>query len=284
MIGAKTRVVGLLGWPVEHSMSPVIHNAAFKAAGLDYVYVGLPVRPEDIDQALAGVKALGFSGVNVTVPHKVKVLPYLDALDRSAELVGAVNTVVVAEGRAIGYNSDMAGFVNSLLAEGVAIEGKRAILLGAGGAARAVVCGLLDNGIRQVTVGSRDKAKAADFAASFDRNEAVTGCNWGEGSFVEALGMGDIVINCTPLGMYPREDEQPPLDWAAVNPRAVFCDLIYNPAASGFLTRARAAGHKTIGGAGMLVEQAAIAFTLWTGVPAPREMMYQTLAEALGTK
>jgi shikimate dehydrogenase len=281
MISAKTKVVGLFGWPVGHSMSPAIHNAAFAATGLDYVYVAMPVHPNDLFQAMQGVKALSFAGVNITVPHKINILPCLDALDRSAELVGAVNTVVLAGGRATGFNSDMDGFVNALLARGVNLAGQRAVLFGAGGAAGAVVCGLLAGGIEGITVGTRDGAKAAAFAATFSHNKIVAGCDWNGPAFTAALGGGDLLINCTPLGMHPHTGDSPPLDWAAVKSGAVACDLIYNPAMSKFLLEAAATGHKVVGGAGMLVEQAAIAFSLWTGVEAPRAAMYQAMAEYL---
>lgn len=284
MISGKTKVVGLLGWPVEHTMSPHIQNAAFSAAGLDYVYIALPVKPEDLPKAVAGLKSLGFSGVNVTVPHKVSIMPFLDALDRSAQLVGAVNTIVFSGGKATGYNTDMPGFVNSLLAENVAINGKRAVLIGAGGAARAVVHGFLENGAAMVTVGARDGAKAISFATSFEQRGKVQGCDWRQAEFDDALRRCDILVNCTPVGMYPRVEEEVPLEWEMLNPAAVVCDLIYNPTVTSFLARAAAAGHKTVGGAGMLVEQGIAAFTLWTGAPAPRGAMYDMFAKVLATK
>ncbi len=281
MITGKTRVAAVIGWPVEHSLSPAIHNAAFVAAGLDYVYVPLPVEPANLAAAVAGFRAAGFVGINVTVPHKVAIIPGLDALDRSAELVGAVNTVVFAAGRATGYNTDLAGFVNSLLAADVAIAGRRAVLLGAGGAARAVAWGLIERGAAAVTVVARDGAKAAAFAASFPAG-TVTGCGWHAAAFTAALGGCDIVVNCTPLGLYPRVHEEVPLDWEALRPAALVCDLIYTPQTTRFLAQGRERGHRTIGGAGMLIEQGAAAFTLWTGREAPREAMRTVLAAALG--
>lgn len=280
MITGKTRVAAVIGWPVEHSLSPAIHNAAFAAAGLDYVYIPLAVKPARLAQAIAGFAAAGFAGVNVTVPHKVKVIPLLDALDRSAELVGAVNTIVFAAGRATGYNTDLAGFVNSLLAAGVAIGGRRTVLLGAGGAARAVAWGFIEHGASSVTVGARDGSKAAAFAASFPAG-AVTGCGWQDDSFAGALGRCDILVNCTPLGMHPHTGEAPPLDWTALQPTAAVCDLIYTPETTLFLARARERGHLAVGGAGMLIEQGAAAFTLWTGRDAPRSAMRTALDAAL---
>ncbi|MDR3591618.1 MAG: shikimate dehydrogenase [Negativicutes bacterium] len=280
MIKGKMRVVGLLGWPVGHTLSPVMQNAAFAAAGLDFCYVAFAVKPEELPQALAGAKALGFGGLNLTIPHKVEIMRWLDELDRSAQLVGAVNTVVFESGRAIGYNTDADGFVNSLQTEGVATDGKKVAVLGAGGAARAVVHGLLDNGVQVVSVGARDAAKAAAFAGSFGSGGRVRGFDWKQQEFAQVLSDCDILVQSTPVGMWPQAGAEVPLDWEALSPAAVVCDLIYNPATTSFLARAAADGHKTIGGAGMLVGQGAAAFTLWTGIQAPREVMRQALAEA----
>jgi len=281
MITGKTKVVGLLGWPVQHTLSPAMQNAAFQAAGLDYRYLAFAVRPENLPQALAGAKAFGFGGLNLTIPHKVRVIPYLDGIDRSAELVGAVNTVVFESGRAIGYNTDLDGFVNSLKAENISIAEKRVVVLGAGGAARAIVYGLLDNRVLTVAVGARDSAKAATFAQTFGNSQRVQGFGWQQKEFAKVLSGCDILIHCTPIGMYPCWEEEVPLDWAALNPQAVVCDLIYNPVVTSLLTRAAASGHKTLGGSGMLVEQGAAAFTLWTGIEAPRDIMRQVLAGVL---
>jgi shikimate dehydrogenase len=264
-------------------MSPVIQNAAFQAAGQDFVYVPLAVQPQSLPQAVAGLKAMGFAGVNVTVPHKVNIMPWLDVIDRSAELVGAVNTVVVANGVATGYNTDMGGFINSLTAEAVTVAGRRAVLLGAGGGARAIVVGLLENGAAAVAVGARDADKAVHFAASF-ATEQVTGCGWQQDSFAQLLAQCDILINCTPVGMYPHVEAEPPVDWPSLKPEAVVCDIIYNPGMTKFLSRAQMAGHKTVGGAGMLLEQGALAFKLWTGQEAPRQVMRQSLMTLLPAK
>jgi shikimate dehydrogenase len=284
MITGKTKVVGLLGWPVQHTLSPAMQNAAFQAVGLDFSYLAFGVRPEELPQALAGARALGFGGLNLTIPHKVRIMPYLDGIDRSAELVGAVNTVVFESGRAIGYNTDSDGFVNSLQAENVDIDGKKVTVLGAGGAARAIVHGLLDKGVSTVTIGARNAAKAAAFAATFGSGQRVSGFGWRQPEFVKALSGCDILVHCTPIGMSSCREEEVPLDWVALNPQAVVCDLIYNPMITSLLTRAAAAGHKIIGGSGMLVEQGAAAFTLWTGIQAPRDIMFQALAEALADK
>lgn len=282
MITGTTKTVGLLGWPVGHSLSPLIHNAAFQALGLNYVYIPLPVRPEDIAQAVAGLRAFGFAGANVTVPHKVAVIPFLDRLDSSAELVGAVNTIVCSDGQLIGYNTDMTGFIASLRAD-VAIEGCRTVILGAGGAARAVVCGLLDAGAAAVSVGARDADKARLFAASFAAGR-VTGYGWQEAEFLQTFAKCQLLINTTPVGMHAGNDSALPLDWAIVPRPVVVCDLVYNPLITPFLRSAREWGHPTVDGLGMLVEQAVLAFSLWTGQEAPRAAIQQALNLALGSQ
>lgn len=283
-INGKTKAVGLIGWPVEHTMSPLIQNAAFEAAGLDYVYIPLAVRPDQLGQAVAGLRSLGFAGVNVTVPHKVNVMDHIDCVQRSAELVGAVNTIVFTDGQATGYNTDMDGFIQSLKNEKVVIKGKKAVLLGAGGAARAVVCGLLEHGANEVLIGARDGQKAQLFAASFAGIGQTIGHSWYDDDFTNSLLECDILVNCTPVGMYPQVNDEVSLVWDKLQPTCVVCDLIYNPATTKFLERARREGHKTVGGAAMLIEQGALAFELWTGISAPRDVMYKKLAEVIAAK
>lgn len=281
MINGSTKKVGVMGWPISHTLSPLIHNAAFAAAGLNYAYLPCAVKPEELDRAVAGLSALGFAGMNVTIPHKVNVMQYLDEIEPSARMTGAVNTIVVREGRLIGCNTDAEGFIASLKAQGVAVQGGNALLLGAGGAARAVVCGLVSHGIRALTVAARDKQKAVDFIADFQALAPINGVSFSDQDYTQALAAADLVINCTPIGMSPEIDETPPLDWQALRSEAVVCDLVYNPLETRLLAEARQRGHKTVGGLGMLIEQGAIAFEKWTGVQAPREIMIQAVQDKL---
>jgi shikimate dehydrogenase len=214
MITGNTKKVGIIGWPVGHSMSPAMHNAAFSKAQLDYVYVPLAVQPGQLKEAVAGLKALGFVGANVTIPYKVEIMAYLDEIDCSARRVGAVNTIVVKNGRCVGYNTDAQGFVQALKHYNIAIEGQQAVLLGAGGAARAVISGLLDAGIKSIAIGARNYQKAEEFLADFP---GLTVFNWQDALFIERLGQCDILINCTPLGMAPRLEETPPVVWTKLN-------------------------------------------------------------------
>ena len=281
MITGKTKTLGIIGWPVSHSFSPNMHNTAFAALELDYIYVPLPVHPDHLGAAVAGLKTLGFVGANVTIPHKVAIMPFLDELDESAKLAGAVNTIVVKNGRCIGYNTDGQGFIKSLTAQHHTIAGKTAILMGAGGAARAVVGGLLQNGITEIIIGARSPIKAQEFVDLFPGETLLKGYDWQQESFTKALETCDFLINCTPIGMSSHKAEELPLSWERVKKEAVICDLIYNPPLTELLKEAKLRGHNVMNGAGMLVEQGALAFELWTGESAPRHIMSEVLSKAI---
>lgn len=280
-ITAQTRKVGLLGWPLGHSLSPLMHNAAFAATALDYVYLPLPTPPELLAQAVGGIRALGFAGVNVTIPHKVTVMEYLDAIDNSAKLVGAVNTIVVSDGRLIGYNTDAGGYIHSLQQAGVSVAGRSVVILGAGGAARAVVAGFIEAQAAKITISARDKAKATDMAAAFAGNTLVNGIAWDSEDFAAALAQAGIVVNATPIGMHPNTDKQPPVNWELLPQSAIISDLVYNPLITSFMAEGQRRGHIVVGGEGMLLEQGALAFALWTGSEAPVNIMRQALLEGL---
>ncbi|WP_040683117.1 shikimate dehydrogenase [Thermosinus carboxydivorans] len=282
MITGKTRPIALFGWPVEHSLSPAMQNAAFRYLGLDYVYLPLAVKPDNLGAAIAGLKAMGFAGANVTIPHKVAVMAYLDALDDTARMVGAVNTIIIEDGRATGHNTDAAAFIAALAAAGVKPNGKRVVLLGAGGAARAVAAGLIHHDAAQITVVARSGDKAATLAASFAaKDPIISAVPWATAEFSRQLAECDLLVNCTPVGMWPNSHEMPDIDWEQLNPGAVVCDLIYNPQETRLLLEAARRGHQTVCGVGMLVEQGALAFTLWTGHEAPREIMAGILKQRL---
>lgn len=282
MINGKTNKIGILGWPVEHSQSPLIQNSAFAAAGLNYVYVPLPVRPENLKDAVSGLKALGFAGANVTIPHKVDIMSFLDEIDDSARSMGAVNTLVIRNETCTGYNTDAEGFIQSLLVKGIGIKGKRAVVLGAGGAARAVVHGLLQHNIANVVLVARDREKAAHFLNLFAKSGSVTFCPWEDGKeYANSLVTCDILIHCTSQGMSPKIEGQPYVNWDVISKKLVVCDLVYNPLRTAFLRTAAEKGHAIVSGDGMLVEQGALAFTLWTGCQAPREIMYKVFRESL---
>lgn len=281
MLTGKTKNLAVIGCPIEHSLSPLMHNAALAEAGLDYVYIALPIAPENLKTAIAGIKAAGFCGFNVTLPHKTAIMELLDELDKSAYMIGAVNTVAVQNGRWIGYNTDCSGFIKSLQSAQIVVKNQNAVLLGAGGAASAVIWGLIENGIKKITLAVRDPLKASERMGKFQRYAAVEVVDWNLKMYENALQECDILINCTPLGMSPKIDAMPQVYWDALKRTAAVCDLIYTPAETKFLRSARLRGHITLNGEGMLIEQGAAAFKLWTGKYPDTQIMRRELQKAL---
>lgn len=264
-IGAATALYGLTGFPIGHSVSPAMHNAAFAATGLDAVYLPLPAA--DVDDFVAFTRAFGVKGASVTIPHKVALFDRVDEVDDLSRSVGALNTIRVDDDRWSARNTDVAGFLQPLRDRQLPLRGLRASLLGAGGSARAVAVGLASEGAR-VTVHARDAAKAATVAH-------VAGGQ--VGAYPPVAGSWDLLVNCTPVGMLPNIDASPlPAD--AFGPGIVY-DLIYNPATTRLMHDAAAAGCDTIGGLDMLVGQAQQQFEWWTGVQPPAGVM-RAAAEA----
>ena len=273
MITGKTNCVGILGYPVGHFLSPVMHNAAFKKNQMDYVYTPLPTAPSDLGVAVSALKAWNFCGANVTIPHKVAVMEHLDEIAEDARMIGAVNTITIREGRAIGSNTDGIGFIASLRKAGASPEGGRAVLLGAGGAARAVVWGLLKNGIENITILVRNVEKGLAFAERFASHGDIKVYTFGDWEAKEALRTCTLLVNTTPLGMAPDLNAMPEVDWADVAQNAVVYDLIYTPLMTRFLHEAQEHGHHTINGKDMLIEQGAESFFRWTGIEPHRPSM-----------
>jgi len=260
-LSGHTRVVGVIGDPVAHSLSPALHNAAFEALGLDWVYVAFPVPRGRAAEAVAAVPALGLAGFNVTMPHKEDVAAACDELTPDAAALRSVNTVVA--GRTRGDSTDGPGFLDALADDEIAVGGKPVLVLGAGGAARAVVLALGRAGA-QVTVAAR-RPDAAESAAAL-----------APGARVVALGAADpsgfaVVVNATPLGM--SGGDPLPVDPGALRAGQAVVDLVYHPANTPLLTAARVQGALSVNGLGMLLHQAARSFTLWTGRPAPLDAM-----------
>ncbi|PRR69933.1 shikimate dehydrogenase [Neomoorella humiferrea] len=280
-VKASTRLVALLGYPVEHSLSPLMQNAAFTNAGLDLVYLAFAVTPADLPAALAGLKAMGFLGANVTVPHKEAVIKYLDAVDPTAARIGAVNTIVNEGGRLTGYNTDASGFLRSLQEAGFDPAGKKAVILGAGGAARAVAFALAGAGCATLTIANRTVERAGHLAAALTGlGVPVRACTLQEEELRPRLEGADLVVNATSAGMAPMVGAVPlPAAW--LNAGQWVYDLVYNPLETKLLREARQRGCHVVSGLGMLLYQGTAAFTLWTGKPAPAEIMGQALRKAL---
>lgn len=283
IVSGKTRLCGIIGDPVEHSMSPIMHNAAFREAGLDYLYVPFRVKEKELGKAIEGMKALGLRGLNVTIPHKVAVLPFLDELDPLAEKIGAVNTIVNDGGHLRGYNTDASGFLQAMLEKGIQPEGKRVAVLGAGGTSRAVSFILADRGAHLVILNRRQELDwAEDLANRISQTfkQKVKALELNRGNVSKALEKADILVNATSAGMSPNIDESP-LDPNLLKPGLIVYDIVYNPIKTKLLRDAEAAGSKTIGGLDMLVWQGALAFEMWTGQKAPVELMKREAAKLL---
>lgn len=268
MITGQTRVAGVIGDPVRHSLSPVIHNAAFSAAGLDWVYVAFDVARGEGAAAVAAMRALGLDGLNVTMPHKADVAAAVDRLSPAAAALGAVNTIVREGSVLVGENTDGDGFVNALrVDEGVTVDGMRCLVVGAGGAARSVVRALGAGGAAEIVVAARRPEAAAAVAA------LATVAS--PGTVERADGM-DLVVNATPVGMDDVVELDPPalpVPAERLGAGQLVVDLVYHPLVTPLLREARARGAVAVNGLGMLVHQAAIAFRLWTGEDAPIEAM-----------
>jgi shikimate dehydrogenase len=266
-----------------------MQNAALAEMGLDGVYLAFEVRPEQLDTALRGLAALGAGGVNLTIPFKESVLPLLDRLSPEARQIGAVNTVRFENGRMEGYNTDAPGFLASLRDGGIEPAGKRCLILGAGGSARAVAVALSGAGAR-LMLANRTHERALELARILKEESgagahAVGGCvevvPMAGTSLERAMAAADLLVNTTPVGMTPRTDAVPPVPLEALHPGLFVYDLIYNPAETRLLAAARQAGARGLNGVGMLAHQGALALEIWTGRPAPAATMERVLREAL---
>jgi shikimate dehydrogenase len=282
MISGKTSICALIGDPVEHTMSPAMHNAAFKELGLDYVYLPFRVKPEQLSQAVHGLRALNVHGFNVTIPHKVAVIPLLDNLDPVAEKIGAVNTVVNYDGKLKGYNTDAEGFLRALLENGIKPGGKKVVILGAGGASRAISYILAGKGACLTILNRQQELDWAQNIADLIKEDF--------GRTVDVLELGhlagvlkgvDILVNATSVGMSPASN-QSLVPAALLGKVPVVVDIVYNPIKTRLLKDAAAAGAKTISGIDMLVWQGALAFEKWTGRIAPVELIRQEAIKMLG--
>ena len=270
IITGHTRIIGVIGAPVEHSRSPQMHNAALAKAGLDYVYVPFHVRPGDIARALEGFKALNVVGINVTLPHKAAVLPYLTSISREAALIGAVNTLSFRDGEIHGDNTDAEGFLRALRETEGDDVGHRlfreVVVLGAGGAARAVVVALALAGANRIVIANRTATKAVALAEEMQAKTGVTmhGMGLTDARVDEAVRNSTLLVNTATASM----DANAPIliDDSVISPHTFVYDIVYTPPVTPLMHAAANRGCKTLGGIGMLVHQGAIAFEKWTGI------------------
>ncbi len=278
-IDTSTVMFGVFGDPIKHSKSPVMLNRAFRETGLNCAYAAFHVLPGQLRDAVAGIRALNFRGVNVTIPHKVEVMSYLDEIDEGARVIGAVNTIVNDGGKLIGYNTDGIGYVRSLKEEaGFSPKGKRILVIGAGGAARGVAYALALEEPAAVWIANRTADKARELARDI-------------GVFAESAGVGldvieplkdqvDLVVNTTQVGMHPNVDETP-IDTSWFHPGLTVSDIVYNPLMTRLLAEAKERGANIHGGLGMFIYQGAYAFEYWTGMPAPVKAMREAVELSL---
>lgn len=281
----ETRLCGIIGDPIEHTMSPVMHNAAFSKLRLNYRYVPFRVRKEELGKAIERMRVLNMRGLNVTIPHKVAVIPFLDRLDPLAKEIGAVNTIVNDDGVLTGYNTDAAGFLRALLTRGIEPKGKNVVILGAGGASRAISFVLAREDC-DVLILNRTLYKARELASSVSEafRKEVRALKLNRENVVRALQEADILVNTTSVGMSPSVEETPVNADSlseVKNPTLVVFDIVYNPVRTRLLREAEKAGAQTVSGLDMLVWQGALAFEKWTGLEAPFGLMKEEVIKAL---
>ena len=279
----RQELTGVFGCPVDENPTVVMMAAAFAALDLPWRYLNLKVPPEALADAVKGLCAMSFRGINLTIPHKREVLQYLDEVADDARIMGAVNTVYVRDGRLIGANTDGKGFLRALTDDaGVAPAGKRFMVLGAGGAARAMTVELALAGAAEIVIVNRDAQRGRELVALLSENTGVRAEYRPWGAAISVPETTDVLVNATSIGLYPDIEATPSIDFDNIRCGLVVCDVIPNPPRTRFLELAAARGALTLDGLGMLVYQGAIAFKLWTGVDAPVAVMKQALTAEFG--
>lgn len=273
----RAELTGVFGDPVDDNPTGVVEEAAFAAKDLNYRYLTVKVLPEDLGKAMDSVRIFGMKGINLTMPHKIKVLPYLDELSPAAKIIGAVNTVIQKDGKLYGENTDGKGFVTALKNSGETLEGKKVTILGAGGAARAIAVECALNGAVHINIINRSAEKGEELASLIqsETDSSAQYLTWESSMKIPADTQ--ILINATSIGFSPNITDKPDIDYSTITNQMCVCDVIFNPAETIFLKTAAANGAKIVTGLGMLVQQAALNFTLWTGVEAPVDVMEEAL-------
>ena len=276
-----TKHVGLIGYPVKHSVSAAFQQAAFDHYKLDIRYQPWETKPGKLEATLERLYKPEALGANVTVPHKEAVMSLLDRVEPPADQIGAVNTIIKAQNKLVGYNTDAQGFMRALRGDaGFDPNGKQVVILGAGGAARAVAFVLIKAGATHLTIINRTlervESLSIELTASLDEGQSIAALAWEERSFKQALSDCDLVVNCTTIGMkHSKGEGQSPVDAKFLTKNMLVCDLVYNPLQTPLLKMAAAAGAKTLAGLPMLIYQGAAAFELWTARQAPVEVMFE---------
>jgi shikimate dehydrogenase len=275
-------VCGVIGDPIEHTLSPVMHNAAFNHLKLDFVFLAFRVKAAELENAMRGMRGLGIHGLNVTMPHKNAVVKYLDELDPTVKFLGSVNTILNEEGKLLGFDTDGVGALKALRENGVNPDGKKLLLLGAGGAAKAIAYSLAKEA-EELCVLNRSSEKAGELAELLSRTfgKKVAGGALSSSAIQRNLQDSDILINATSVGMYPNISQSLVApQW--LKPDLCVMDIVYNPVETKLVKDAEAAGARAISGVEMLLYQGAASFEIWTGVSAPVEVMRRAVMKELG--
>ncbi len=278
----RAELVGAFGCPIDENPTGVIEEAAFEALGLNYRYLMIKVNDGELEDAIKGLKAFNMRGINTTIPHKEKVIKYLDRLSPAAELIGAVNMIINDQGVLYGENTDGKGYMKSLTDAGYSVKDKNVFVLGAGGASRAICTECALSGAKHITVANivREQGEALVKMLNEKTNTSASFVYWDEA--ISIPSDTDILSNATSVGLYPHTDQKPNIDYDTVNSNMIVTDVIFNDPNSLFLQEARKRGAKTVNGLGMLVNQAAMNFELWTGKKAPVELMIDRLKKEFG--
>lgn len=282
MITAKTKLLGLIGYPATYSLSPVMHNAAFKRLGLDYIYVVFSVQDVHLKKAVEGLKAINFIGANVTIPHKETIREYLDEVSKEAELMGAVNTIKNVEGKLWGYNTDGYGFIKSLKERsGISLKNKKIFILGAGGAAKAVALSLAVEEVSDIVITDKLKEKAISLSGYLEEKVSCrsVAISLEDVDIGEKINNADIIINATPIGM--KKEDPLLINIKHLRENQIIYDLVYSPLETLLLKEAKELKLKTINGLEMLLYQGAKSFEIWTGKNAPINTMRRALSKEL---
>lgn len=284
-IDTNTLCLGLFGNPVAHSLSPLLHNYILHQMRLNYVYLPFAIQENNLKKAVNAIRSLNFRGVNVTIPYKEAVIPFLDDISPEAAACGAVNVISNEGGRLCGYNTDGQGFIAALRDAGVSVKGQ-VLFIGAGGAARSLAWVLIQEGVSRLDFMDVNPERAEALAASFNAPHATTmvGHAMSEPGFASLAASSSIIINCSPIGMYPQVNQSPVTALDMLKPNTVVCDIIYNPLTTKFLAMGQARGLKTISGLPMFVQQAALSLEIWLGIKPPVQQMEEVLLRELESK
>jgi shikimate dehydrogenase len=283
VISGKTRVCGVIGDPIEHTLSPAIHNAAFDHLKLDFVFLAFRVKAADLENAVQGMRGLGIHGLNVTMPHKSTVISFLDEVDPTVQFLGSANTILNKNGRLSGFNTDGVGALKALRENGTELSEKKVLLLGAGGAAKAIAFALAKE-VGELVILNRTSEKAKELAEALGRmfNKKVVGGSLSPDAIAKNLRASDILINATSVGMKPHLSQSLVApQWLKSN--LVVMDIVYNPVETKLAKDAKAAGAKVISGVEMLIYQGAASFEIWTGGSAPIEVMRRAALNKLSS-